>query len=290
MMFIMENKATVLYRMMPMKLIFLSWPDTGDGWRSLVLYFLRSYRRAVKHGQRTRQRDIEDGGIEPTSTKHLYVVNLMRGGELVVSRRNLEMNGLSLWEKTSTGRHYEIEKLVGVGLEEVDYGSRNRCACHNNAAVYTDVYSYSIISFCVDSSVMISILSRHQWKRSCSKTIKTVLRSFPNWTVQRLTRSRWWNSLPENTIVYRDFGNAIPSIRPIRTVLATKRYRKRLESATEQEKKQIYERWIRESTNKGAQFTSDVIGLPPYRILLHTPSGKPQIVNTIQCFCPTVVP
>jgi len=249
-----------------------------------VLYFPSSYRRAVKYGQRDSANEIlrtEVLSRLASDKKHLYVVTYPDAvGELVVSRRNLDERTVAL-RKDQTADIMEIEKnLLALGFEEVDYVYEPGQFAIRGSIL--DVYSYSSeypfrIDFFGDD---IDSIRTFEVETQLSKDNKDSIEIVPELNSSTVDKVSLMKFLPENTIVvYRDFLFVRDSIdQTYQDGFSNQAISERLESATEQEKKQIYEEMNKESQLiSGAQFTSDVIDFRRIEFA-HTPSGNPQTV------------
>ncbi len=249
-----------------------------------VLYFPSSYRRAVKYGQRDSANEIlrtEVLSRLASDKKHLYVVTYPDAvGELVVSRRNLDERTVAL-RKDQTADIMEIEKnLLALGFEEVDYVYEPGQFAIRGSIL--DVYSYSSeypfrVDFFGDD---IDSIRTFEVETQLSKDNKDSIEIVPELNSSTVDKVSLMKFLPENTIVvYRDFLFVRDSIdQTYQDGFSNQAISERLESATEQEKKQIYEEMNKESQLiSGAQFTSDVIDFRRIEFA-HTPSGNPQTV------------
>ena len=249
-----------------------------------VLYFPSSYRRAVKYGQRDSANEIlrtEVLSRLASDKKHLYVVTYPDAvGELVVSRRNLDERTVAL-RKDQTADIMEIEKnLLALGFEEVDYVYEPGQFAIRGSIL--DVYSYSSeypfrVDFFGDD---IDSIRTFEVETQLSKDNKDGIEIVPELNSSTVDKVSLMKFLPENTIVvYRDFLFVRDSIdQTYQDGFSNQAISERLESATEQEKKQIYEEMNKESQLiSGAQFTSDVIDFRRIEFA-HTPSGNPQTV------------
>ena len=234
---------------------------------SNVLFFPSSYRRAIKYGQHDSANEILRTEVLRrlgNNNESLYVVTYPAAvGELVVSKNRLDERTIRL-AKGQTVDVIDMEKkFISLGFDEVDYVYEPGQFALRGSIL--DVYSYSSeypyrVDFFGDD---IDTIRTFEVESQLSKESKDQIEIVPELKGQSLDKVSLMKFLPEMTmLVMKDFIFVRDKIDQIyQEGFSDQAITERLEGATEQEQKQIYEEMDKDSQLiSGVQFTSDAIG------------------------------
>ncbi|MCR4603722.1 MAG: transcription-repair coupling factor [Prevotella sp.] len=235
---------------------------------SHVLFFPSSYRRAIKYGQKDPASEIlrtevlsalnvRNSKQEPSP---LYVVSYPEAlAEMVVTRRQLDTRTLSLEQGQVIDNEELLESLRTLGFREVDYVYEPGQFALRGSIL--DIFSYSHeypfrIDFFDDE---IDSIRTFEVENQLSRERKQRVDIVPELTSETQKESLM-KFLPDDAmLVFKDYTFIRESIEQIyQDGFSQQAIKERLETATEQEARQIEQDMHRDSQMiTGTQFASD---------------------------------